>query len=258
MFAKERQSKIFQILKRDGAVTTAALVKLFGTSAETVRRDLLEMESQGLLLRAHGGAVATGNMKPYLQLSERNREFTEEKHILSRIAAEQVKENDIIGLDTGSTAICFAEALKQRFRSLTVVTYSLDVFNILCDSLNVILCGGSYMQNERSFYGPAATDMLSRLHMQKGFIFPSALSLEFGIGDYNTDLLQMQRQLLKSADEIFVLADSSKLEKKALYKLDDMRCEYNYVTDRIPSSDLAGLYSEKGINIFTGEKKNVN
>lgn len=254
MFAKERQNKIFEIVKKDGAVTASALVELFGISVETVRRDLLEMEKQGKLSRVHGGAVAQGDMKPFLRLDQRNREFSEQKRSLSLTAADFINEDDIIGIDTGSTAIFFAEVLKRRFKSLTVVTHSLDVFEILNEAFNVILCGGCYMKNERSFYGAPALDMLENLHIQKSFIFPSAVSLEFGIGDYNVELLNMQRRLIKSADAVFVLADSSKLEKKALLKLDEMRGEYTYVTDGFVSSELKELYSENGINIFTGDK----
>ena len=83
MFAKERQDRIYEIVKNNGAVTTSALVKLFDVSIETVRRDLLEMERHGLLSRVHGGAVAIGEMKPYLNLNERNKEFTEQKRYLA-------------------------------------------------------------------------------------------------------------------------------------------------------------------------------
>ena len=252
MFAKERQDKIYDIIKNNDAVTTSALVKLFGVSIETVRRDLLEMERQGLLLRVHGGAVAMGEMKPYLNLNERNKEFTEEKQQLALRASEFIAEGDIIGIDSGSTAISFSEVLKEKFSNLTVVTHSVDVFNLLCDRFSVILCGGHYLPNEKAFYGSLTLSMLKNLHMQKAFIFPSAVSLEFGICDYQRDLYQIQEQMIKSSDEIFVLADSSKFEKKALLKLDNMKTEYRYITDCKINSELKKLYREHNINLYIG------
>ena len=65
MFGKERQDKIYDMIRRNGAVSTSKLVKLFNVSIETVRRDLLNMEKQGKLQRVHGGAVAKGEMKPF-------------------------------------------------------------------------------------------------------------------------------------------------------------------------------------------------
>ena len=254
MFAKERQDKIYDIIKSNGAVTTSALVKLFDISIETVRRDLLEMERRGLLLRVHGGAVAVSDMKPFLNLNERNKEFTEQKRDLAIKAAEFIAEGDIIGIDSGSTAVFFSEVLKEKFSNLTVVTHSVDVFNILCDHFSVILCGGHYLPNEKAFYGSLALGILKNLHMQKAFIFPSAVSLEFGICDYLKDLYLMQELMIKSSDEIFILADSSKFEKKALLKLDDMKTEYRYITDCNINSELEKLYREHNINLYIGGK----
>ena len=255
MLAKERQDKIYDIIKSNGAVTTSALVKLFNVSIETVRRDLLEMERHGLLLRVHGGAVAVGNMKPFLNLNERNKEFTEQKRDLAIKASEFITDGDIIGIDSGSTAVFFSEVLKDKFSNLTVITGSLDVFNILCDSFSVILCGGYYLSNEKAFYGSLALSIFKNLHIQKAFICPSAVSLEFGICDYQKDLYQIQEQMIKSSDEIFILADSSKFEKKALLKIDDMKTEYRYITDCNINSELKKLYREHNINLYIGGNK---
>ena len=111
MFAKERQQKIYLILKEKNAVTTSALVELFGVSIETVRRDLLEMEQNGLLIRVHGGAVLNSDMKPYMNLPDRNKMQVEQKNDLALNALKFISEGDIIGVDTGSTAISFAKAL---------------------------------------------------------------------------------------------------------------------------------------------------
>ena len=255
MFAKERQHKIYSMLKEKSAVYTSALVEHFGVSIETIRRDLLEMEQNGLLIRVHGGAVLNSDMKPYMNLLDRNKMQVEQKNDLALNALKFISEGDIIGVDTGSTAISFAKALKERFTRLTVITHSLDVFNILCDSFSVILCGGYYLPNEKAFYGSLALGMLKNLHMQKAFIFPSAVSLEFGICDYQKDLYQIQEQMIKSSDEIFILADSSKFEKKALLKLDDMKTEYRYITDCNINSELEKLYKEHNINLFIGGNK---
>ena len=155
MFAKERQDQILSMIKKDGAVMTSKLVEIFGVSIETIRRDFLQLEKQGQLLRVHGGAVKKGSMKPFLELKERNNEYSRQKRSLSLKATEFIKNGDIIAVDTGSTAILFAEVLKERFSNLTVVTHSLDVFNVLSDHsrFSVILCGGYHIKKENSFCG---------------------------------------------------------------------------------------------------------
>lgn len=256
MLAKERQDKIYKMLLRDGAVTVSDLVAQFQVSIETVRRDLLNMEQRGLLSRVHGGAVVKQDMKPFYDLQRRNAEFGSEKLALSRKAAQFVSEGDVIGIDMGSTANYFADALKERFSRLTVVTYSYDVFVRLCNhkDFSVILCGGHYDKEEKTFYGALAIEMLKLLHVSKAFIFPSAVSLEYGIGDYQEGVYSLQKHLIHSAEDVFILADSSKFEKRALLKLSDMNSAYTYITDGNLSNELSRLYSENHITICKGEK----
>ncbi len=260
MFAKERQDKIYSILQNDGAVTTSGLVELFQVSIETIRRDLLSMEQNGRLSRVHGGAVAVGDMKPFMELQIRSQKHFQQKYELSLKAAEFIENGDIIGIDAGSTAAAFANALKNKLERLTVVTHSLDVLDILRDfkDFSVILCGGCYLKGENAFYGALTLDTLSKLHLQKTFIFPSAVSIKHGICDYQGDLYMIQKQLLKCSDEIYVLADSSKFEKKALLKIDDMKSDYTYVTDSGLSRELTRLYKENQLTIITGGNENAN
>ncbi len=251
MFAKERQDLIRTMIQKDGAVTTAALVETFEVSIETIRRDLLTMEQQGLLNRVHGGAVSAGDMKPFNALKQRNSENSDQKRQLAHKAVKFISEDDIIGIDSGSTAIFLAEELKSGYSRLTVVTHSADVFEILRNhaEFSVILCGGHYLKNENAFYGPLTINMLDKLHVQKTFICPSAISLEFGICDYQQELYIVQRKMIENAGNVFILADSSKYEKKALLKLDDMKPEFCYITDNMLSEQLRKLYKENNIRI---------
>lgn len=257
MFANERQDKIYEMIQNNGAVITAKLVDFFGVSIETIRRDLLAMEQSGRLTRVHGGAVAKTAMKPFKKLTERNKEFGKQKYALSEKAAEFISEGDVVGIDSGSTAISLSEVLKERFSKLTVVTHSMDVFEMLSNhkDFSVILCGGHYLREENAFYGEITRNMLQSLHVQKVFIFPTAVSLENGIYDYQNDLYQIQKQWLKSSEKIYILADSSKFEKTALYKLSDMNREYIYITDNSLRDEIAELYKENNIKIYFGGQK---
>ena len=83
MFANERQSQICEIIKNSGAITTMELVEQFSVSIETIRRDLLFLEKNGILQRVHGGAVAVGKMAPFKDLLHRVVENDEQKAELS-------------------------------------------------------------------------------------------------------------------------------------------------------------------------------
>lgn len=251
MFANERYKKISDLIKSNGSVTTNELMDEFSVSIETVRRDLLSMEKQGLLQRVHGGAVATGQMMPYHGLAERMKENSPKKEELARIDASYVNNGDIISMDSGSTPIYFAKALKARLSSVTVVTNSLDVLNELggYKDFKVIGTGGNYNNDENCFYGSLAIDTINRIRVQKAFIFPVAISLSGGICNHTSDFVLLQREMIRSSDSVFVLADSSKFEKSDLFKQSEMLESYTYITDSGLSPSLQAMYRENNINI---------
>ena len=255
MSANERREKIYEILQRDGAVTAAVLFQEFDVSAETLRRDLVALEEQGKLIRVHGGAVVRGEFKPFTPLQIRKSERPKEKRELAIKVAELINEGDTISIDAGNTAIYLAEAIKERFTHLTVVTYSLNVFNILAGHKNfdLILCGGNYSPAENFFTGGFTIKILESLHVQKSFVLPSTISLDGGICEYHKESHPYQKRMLEFADEVYVVGDSSKFEKTALYKLDDMRDEYFYVTDSSLPESLRQIYAANEKKIIVAD-----
>lgn len=253
MFANERQQKILTMLKVNGAVTTAELIEAFDVSIETVRRDLLQLERSGQLQRVHGGAVIPGHMRPYPDLPHRLEANQNAKAALCATAALLVEEDDIICIDSGSTAYFFAKALADRFSRLTVITHSMDVFEILSqkEGFRIILCGGCYRLQEKAFHGSLTIDSLRQLHVRKAFLCPSAISLKTGVWDYDRELTQVQKQILSICDQAIFLADSVKFETSALLKLCDTSPNHIYVTDSGLSQQCKQLYRDQERTIIT-------
>ena len=256
MLANRRHEIIISLIRSEGAVTVSHLVEEFNVSLETVRRDLLLLEQAGLLRRVHGGAVSLGEMKPYKPPQSRQQDCSQEKEQLCQAAADRVNEGDYIAIGTGTTPVHFAQILKKRFKKLTVVTYSFSVFEMLSDmpEYELILLGGQYMQQEQCFSGQLTLDALKELRVMKSFVFPSAISMEYGIFGYEQNLYPLQRQLLACCDQAYILADSSKFERKALYKVADTRQEYIYITDSKLPEELAQIYRDNGLQVITGRE----
>ena len=257
MLAIERQEQIVSQIRRNGAVRIHELTKQFSVSVETIRRDLLELERQDCLHRVHGGAVGIAVAKQYHRLEERTEENPQKKEELSGYAAGLIREGDVLMVDSGSTAIAFAKMLAEEFERLTVITYSLHVFEILKkkEGFTLYLCAGAYLRDENAFCGQWALQMLEQFHAKTAFLFPSAISLQNGIMDYDQELYHLQRAMMKHADRSVFLADSDKFEKSALLKLADVNEAVTFVTDSGLRKEILELYQENGIEMIRGEQK---
>lgn len=232
------------MLRENGAVTVAGLMEAFGISMETARRDLAAMEKAGLLARVHGGALPLDSAQLYHPLKDRMHIQQPQKLAIAEAAAALVNEEDFISVGAGSTALAFARELRKRFRRLTVVTYSLDVFEALRDlpEYTVILAGGTYSPEEGAFIGPVTADFISRVYVQKAFVFPSMLSLEKGITTHTAPPPQIAT-LIHQCDQVYVLADNTKFEKNSIYQVSPMRQDFIYITDQGLPEALQEMYA---------------
>ena len=253
MFANERRNQILELLNRRSSVTVTELTGLFQVSLETIRRDLEYLEQQGALKRVHGGALSMKRMQSYTGLSERSTEHQAEKRQIARAALSHIREGERIALDAGSTTCELARLLCGSFQELTIVTASLPIFKILSENpgFQVILTGGFYLPDEKAFYGHLALDTIRQLHVSAFFLAPSALSLGFGISEHVSGLIEVQRAFTGIADQVIVLADSSKFETCAALKVCDLSPSFLYLTDDQLSDEIRKAWKEASLNIIS-------
>lgn len=252
MFAVERQEIICQILMQKGSVSLSELTKKFAVSVETVRRDLLILERRGKLHRIHGGAVTCTGVKERKTLSARMDEYEKEKKELAAYACTLVKEGDFIAVDGGSTALQFCCALVGNFSSLTVIVHSTDAFDVLRQNsgFQLILAGGSYNREERSFVGSSTVEMIRKYHVSKCFLAPDAVSLTYGLTVYQDALAEVERTYIGIADQTVVLANSQKFEQNAFLRVTEVKESFLYVTDSALPEVIRQAYREQGLEII--------
>lgn len=251
MFADERRTQIVEMLKKRSAITTSELTGLFQVSLETIRRDLEYLESQGVLKRVHGGAIAVGKQQKYSSFTKRTAWHQSEKRNLALTACSYIQEGDYIALDAGSTTFELASLLCERFQELTVLTHSLEIVRILSEQsrIHTILAGGFYFSEERCFCGHLTLDMIHQLHVSKCFIAPAAISLDFGVSDHMQELIAVQRAFLGISDQAYMLVDSSKFETCAPLKICDINSRFLCITDSGLSDELLEAYQKASVNI---------
>ncbi len=252
LFPNERYEYILKKMDKHNSVVVSELMSELNISIETVRRDLFSLEKEGKLKRIHGGAISIAKTKDFPLLEERLNENIAQKDELSQKAMKFIKEDDIIAIDSGSTAVSFTNILKENFKRLKIITYSMEVVNILSDCKNyeIISTGGMFLASEKAFYGNVSIEALKNLHFAKSFIFPSAISIKNGVQDFCYEVIDMQKLLIENGDQIFFLADSSKLEKTATITLSQLSSNHTIITDYSVSETLKKLYKENHINVI--------
>ena len=256
MLTGERQQKIIEYLNINSSVTVSELEKMFNVSSETVRRDLLTLESQRKLIRVHGGALSVVNNVKSKEFNVRHNEYRKEKQELCKYAAEFINEGDTVAIDCGSTAVFLCEYLVKKFNNLTIVINSIMLFEILSQkkSFHIILCGGEFIEDSSYFGGALTVNMIKGLHVSKAFLAPNALSLKFGLTVFSEKSAEIQNAFAQIADKIFVMADHSKLEIAATYITMPLNDDITVISDSGLSDDIYKLYIDADIDIVRKER----
>lgn len=252
MFADERRAKIVQLLQKNGSVSVSGLTQMFQISTETARRDLSVMEANGQLTRVHGGAIIARGMSKSTEYAVRLHENHAEKRELCETALALIEEGDAIFLDCGTTALELAHLIAARGSALSIVTNSVEVLEVLASAkdIQVIMVGGNYFPAERAVFGYHAVETIRAFHVEKAFIFPAAINVRDGVCCCEEPIVPLHRAMMQSADQVFLLADGSKLGKSAFYKVCPLSGNMSIVTDKSADAVMCRVFEDTGIRVI--------
>ena len=209
---QQRRRAIVEHLSEQGEVSVEALAKEHHTSEVTIRKDLTELESSGLLMRKYGGAVAMPQDFMGDTIAEAP---SAQKRAIARAAALLIRDHNRIIIDSGSTTRALLPTIGER-QGLVVMTNSLTVANDLRELENeptLLMTGGTWDARSESFQGQLAEQVLRAYNFDQLFIGADGLDPERGTTTFN-ELYQLSRVMAEVAREVIVLAESSKLERK--------------------------------------------
>jgi DeoR family transcriptional regulator, glycerol-3-phosphate regulon repressor len=248
-----RQEQILQEIETSGRVLVRLLAPAFGVSEETIRRDLTELEGQGLLRRVHGGAVrhVIDQEQPIV---ERSRVKAREKAHIGRIAAELVKDGMSVFMDTGSTPVAVAHALARRsISNVTITTNSLDIGKILAHTpgLKIRITPGMLRENDNAIVGHETCDYVRRFAFDLSIVGIAACDLEFGWMDYSQDESDLRRIVANNGQPVAIVCDDSKFGRRALiatYALDRIA---TIVTNKLPPTDFHERFKQYDVTVLT-------
>lgn len=246
----ERQITIRTILEEENSVQVEDLSRRFQVSKNTIRRDLIILENQGFIIRSQGGAVKVQSPLSPRSFDERQSLNRDSKKRVAQKASELIQDGETIILGSGTSSLELAELLKNRDH-LTVITNSLDIARVLSDEtkLTLILCGGIFDPQSRSMIGMPAEIFFKDIHVDKLFLSVKALDGE-AFYDLNMTETPVKRSMIRTAEELIVLVDHTKMGKKSLSKIENITLIDSIICDELPPEELENQFHSSGIEII--------
>ncbi len=246
-----RRRIILTAVETQGTVRVTELAKQFDVTEMTIRRDLSELERDGLVKRVHGGGVSARgrNYEPTLML--RSTQQIDEKKRIGKFAAGMVDAGDFIALDVGTTTFEVARSLVGR-RNLTIITPSLLIANVLINQpdIRLIVSGGVVRPGETSLIGELSHSTFEKFHVDRLFLCAGGIDTEAGLTEYNWDDAMVKQAMIKSAKEVILVADSTKFDRIASVNIAPLHAIHALVTDQLPKPPLLNKLEEAGVKIY--------
>ncbi len=258
--SSERRESILAIIEDAGEASLAELCSRFsGVSEITIRRDLIQLEQEGHILRTRGGAVSLkrlGSAIPHPGSGEENEYYLrahqnqEEKIALAKKALSFVEKGRSIYFDAGSTIMALAHLLPDE--AMTIITGGTNVAQELVTKpkITVMMPGGTVNHNTLSVSGSTSISFIQNINIEYAFMSASAFSLDAGFSVSNIYEAELKRAVITKAKKVVMLLDSSKFDKSLLFTMADLADVDYLVCDRLPSPEIRKAAKAAGVQII--------
>lgn len=259
-FPASRQADLASFVSENGQVTVADLASKFDVSPDTIRRDLDQLDADGILIRTHGGAVSLSALpRPETGVDVRMRLQANAKDRIGALAASLVRDGSVIMINAGTTSLSVARHLQDQ-RELTIATNNLripaEISPKVCSDLYVF--GGSVRLSGQATVGPISfrAEGSTRdidIKCDLAIIGIGALSA----AGYSTSHLSeavMMGQMMTHAAQVIVLADSSKFDRQLFAHISPLESGHILVTDQQPPQGLRAALDESGVQVLIADE----
>lgn len=249
-----RQAHIVEQLRKTGFVSVAEVAAQLAVSEMTIRRDLIDLEAEGRLMRTHGGAIAPeapaalafDREEPGFE--QRLRQNNAAKEAMATVAASLIGTRQSVALDVGSSAFVLAARLRA-IPAIKVFTNSLRIASLLGrERRDVYLPGGEVRGDEMSMCGPTAVAQFEQLWFDIAFIGAAGLT-EAGFFDYSLEDSELKRVYLRRSSRKVLLCDAAKFNRLSLVQVAALDSIDMLITDAAPAGELSDALARAHVEI---------
>jgi len=241
-----RRNKIAQLIASRENFKVGELAKIFNVSTETIRKDLIFLDSQGIVKKSHGGAIINeANLKSAVEkpLSIKELENKEYKKRIAMHALSLIPANASFFIDSGTTNYFLAELLAHE-KGMNIFTNSIPVVNILAESNNnIYILGGKLKEQSHCIVGNWTLQLLENIQPDIAFLGSDAFKNSLGPCTASFDESGIKSKIVEKSEKAIVLADSSKFNNSGLFTF----CEWNKI-DLLITDTRVGKKELKQLN----------
>jgi len=253
---EERIKQLLGIMKRNTAVSIRDLTEVLHVSEMTVRRDLNDLETKGVVTLLHGGAVLNKENyfdsyeKPYVLAAEGAR-YLEEKKRIGRAGADLIEKNDTLIIDSGSTTEWLARSIPGSI-PLRCICWAMNILMELNrkDQISITFAGGELHRNTLMFESPEGLDLIRRCRGTKAFFSAGGIHQTLGVTSATSYETEAKQAALASSLKKILLADSSKFGRVSASYYTDLTGFSAIITDSALSSEYRNIIEGLGIELI--------
>jgi DeoR/GlpR family transcriptional regulator of sugar metabolism len=231
--ANYRMQLIMSVLAAQGECRISELARRFSLSENTIRRDLLKLEEQGLLQRVHGGAVLINEDAVYRESMSRS---LPQKRAIGRAAVSLIESGQHVFIDAGTTALELAQAMRHGLPGVThlhIYTHGVNIARELIGQTpyTLHLIGGEIYQNTASSVGPTALSQIEALRFDLFFMGANGVDAQRGWTNSNHMEVLIKRAVLERSKHAAAIVDSTKWNQSSLATIVPLGAVREWIVD---------------------------
>lgn len=234
MLPFERKEKIKEELQ-NGKIHLSEIAQLLGVSEITVRRDLKQLQKDGIIEVFHGGVARLVDTTRETSISKRVGIYSENKKKIGEYASRLIHDGDVIFIDSGTTTKYIIDGLSAK-KNITLVTNGyLNIEESLNKKLSITVIGGDLKVETMAFVGPLTMKMIEMYHFDKCFLGANGIDSQFGLSNADPNESMIKEKAIEQSEEAYVVADQSKFDSCSVFKFSDID-KVKIITDQCPES----------------------
>lgn len=253
MFVEERLNLIIEILERDGRVRVKDLSKQFKLSEDAIRKDLQALDKAGLIKRIYGGAILKKSVPTFKEVSERTKDFSEDKMTIAKKAFKQLQNHETILLDISSTNVLLADLIKQSDLNLNVISNSVDILYLLstAKNINLIALGGMMFDQVGGFVGSETIASISKYNVDK--LFLGCVSVDINdntIATFNVEDGNTKASFINNAKHTYLMLENKKFNYSGVYKYTTLTNIDSVITEKKPTTSIVKQLNKYQVEVI--------